>query len=305
MGMSPQDSDAGGKEARVRYWLDGALMEASDARVSVLDHGFTVGDGVFETLKVLAGPAGRPVPFALDRHVARLGRSAQGLGIQVPDPETVRAGALQVCAANPELAAGGRLRITLTSGAGPLGSDRGGAPVTLAMAVSVATPWAATSRLAVSPWPRNERSPVTGLKTTSYAENVLMLAHAKRLGVDEAILPNLAGALCEGTGSNVFVVVDGVIGTPPLTSGCLAGITRELTLEWCAEAGIACVERDVEMAALADVDEVFITSSTRDVHPVTQVLASDGSPLWAGDVGGRTRQAAQAFAERAAANWNP
>lgn len=289
----------------MRYWLDGALTDAGAARVSVLDHGFTVGDGVFETLKVVTGPAGEPVPFALDRHGARLARSARGLGIAAPDADTVRAGALEVCAANPELAAGGRLRITLTSGAGPLGSDRGAAPVTLAMAVSAATRWAATSRIAVSPWPRNERSPVTGLKTTSYAENVLMLAHAKGMGVDEAILLNLAGSLCEGTGSNVFVVIDGMIVTPPLSSGCLAGITRELTLEWCAEAGIECVERQVALDALPDVAEVFLTSSTRDVHPVTEILTAGGDRLWAGDVGERTRAAAKAFAERAAADWNP
>jgi branched-chain amino acid aminotransferase len=289
----------------VRFWLDGELVDAVDARVPVLDHGFTVGDGVFETLKVVPGPDGTPVPFALDRHVARLGRSAAGLGIQVPPADQVRAGALSVCAANPELMAGGRLRITLTSGAGPLGSERGAAAVTLAMAVSVGTAWARTSRVALSPWPRNERSALTGLKTTSYAENVMMLAHARRLGVDEAVLLNLAGALCEGTGSNIFVVIDGVILTPPLASGCLAGVTRELTLQWCAEADIECAEREIRVAQLTAADEVFITSSTRDIHPVVEVLDETGRRLWAGVVGDRTRLAAQVFTRRAAADWNP
>ena len=85
--------------------------------------------------------------------------------------------------------------------------------------------------MVVVPWPRNERSAVAGLKTTSYAENVVALAHATERGAGEAIFANLAGNLCEGTGSNVFVGVDGRLVTPPLSSGCLAGITRELVLE--------------------------------------------------------------------------
>ena len=83
------------------------------------------------------------------------------------------------------------------------------------------------------PWPRNERGALAGLKTTSYAENVVALAEARRRGGTEAIFANLAGHLCEGTGSNVFYVVDGELRTPTLASGCLAGVTRALVLEWC------------------------------------------------------------------------
>ena len=85
------------------------------------------------------------------------------------------------------------------------------------------------------PWVRNERSAVAGLKTTSYAENVVALAYAKERGAIEAVFANTRGELCEGTGSNVFVVRDGVVWTPPLDSGCLAGITRALAVEWCRE----------------------------------------------------------------------
>jgi branched-chain amino acid aminotransferase len=289
----------------VRFWVDGRLVDAAEARVSALDHGFTVGDGVFETLKVVPGPQGDPVPFALDRHLARLEVSAAGLGLPPPDVPTLRDAALSVCAASPELAGGGRLRVTYTSGAGPLGSDRGGAPATAVVTAAVATGWPPTGRLALSPWRRNEAGPLTGLKTTSYAENVVMLAHARSLGADEALVRNLAGSVCEGTGSNIFAVHDGVIRTPALSSGCLAGITRELVVQWCAEAGTPVCEQELAVADVVAAQELFLTSSTRDVHPVVEVLDVSGASLWAGPVGPVTRATAALFADRAAASWNP
>ena len=110
---------------------------------------------------------------------------------------------------------------------------------------------------------RNERSAVTGVKTTSYAENVVALAHAHARGASEALFLNTQGRVCEGTGSNVFAVIDGVIVTPPLSSGCLAGVTRDLVVEWCGAE-----ERDLTPADLSAAGELFVTSSTRDVHPV-------------------------------------
>ena len=105
--------------------------------------------------------------------------------------------------------------------------------------------WAPTAKVVVVPWTRNERAATAGLKTTSYADNVVALAHAKARGATEALLMNTAGLLCEGTGSNVFVVLDGELVTPPLSSGCLAGVTRALVIEW-----TGAVERDVSPSAL-------------------------------------------------------
>ncbi len=116
------------------------------------------------------------------------------------------------------------------------------------------------------PWPRNERGALAGLKTTSYAENVVALAYARERGRGEAIFANLAGHLCEGTGSNVFYVVDGELRTPTLASGCLAGISRDLLLEWY---GAREVDEPVEV--LAEADEIFLVSTTRDVQPVHRV----------------------------------
>jgi branched-chain amino acid aminotransferase len=256
--------------------------------VSPFDHGFTVGDGVFETCKVDGGR-----PFALTRHLTRLAASAEGLGLPAPDPERVRAGVAELLAAEP---GAGRLRITYTGGPGPLGSDRGDEGNTLVLAVSPGGHWDATTKVAVVPWVRNERSAVVGLKTTAYAENVVALEYAHARGASEAIFANTVGALCEGTGSNIFCVVDGALVTPSLDSGCLAGITRALVIEWCGAK-----EVELTLDALQQADEVFLTSSTRDVQPVHAV----GDDLVAEAPGRVTKQALEVFAGRAAADIDP
>lgn len=253
-------------------WINGTLAPLSQGTVAITDHGFTVGDGVFETLKIERG-----VAIALTRHLRRLARSAAGLGLPEPDVDLVREAVGKVCAAEPyEL---GVLRITYTSGPGPLGSMRGDEGCTLAVVSMPGKRWPDSTKVHVSAWPRNERSPLTGLKTTSYAENAVALAQAQRLGASEAVMGNLAGQLCEGTGSNVFLVLDGTVVTPPLASGCLAGVTRGMVLDW-----FDVEERSLPLEALQYADEVFLTSCTRDVHPVHAVddRALDAWPLTTG-----------------------
>lgn len=275
----------------MRFWVDDGLVAAEQARVSVLDHGFTVADGVFETLKVT--PAG---PFALTRHLRRLGRSAAALGLPVPDADTVRNAVDRTVAANAdEVGDLARLRITYTAGIAPLGSERGPGRPTLVVSMSEMSPWAPTADVATVPWPRNERSALAGVKSTSYAENVIALADAKRRGASEALMPDTRGMLSEGTGSNVFVVLDGRVVTPSLASGCLPGITRELVLEWCDVD-----EVDVPMERLVQVDEAFITSSTRDIQPVRRI---DGRVLVA--PGALTAECVREFVAREAADTDP
>jgi branched-chain amino acid aminotransferase len=239
----------------MKVWIDGALVDASEARVSPFDHGLLTGDGVFETLRIYRG-----TPFAIRRHLARLERSARGLGLRLPELD-LRTAMEEVTAANDQVE--GRLRLTLTGGVAPLGSDRGDAVPTAIVATSAMVPWPATTQVVVVPWGRNEHSAVGGLKTTSYAENVGALAYAHEAGAGEALFLNTAGLLCEGTGSNVFLVVDGELVTPPLSSGCLAGVTRELVIELTGAR-----EVDVPADALDAASEVFLTSSTREVQPV-------------------------------------
>ncbi|MGF1430596.1 aminotransferase class IV [Kitasatospora sp. LaBMicrA B282] len=269
-------------------WLNGTLVDQASAEVSVLDHGLTVGDGVFETVKTVHGQT-----FALTRHLDRLTRSAVGLGLPAPDVQAVRKGCEAVVAANPMPL--GRLRITYTGGLAPLGSERGDAPPTLVVALGSATQRPDTTAITTVPWTRNEHSAVAGLKTTSYAENVVALAHARRHGASEAVLANTAGRLCEGTGSNVFVVLDGRLLTPPLTSGCLAGITRALVADWCGAE-----EADLPYSALQEADEVFLTSSLRDVQAVTRI---DDRELPA--PGPVTARAMELFAARSAEDTDP
>jgi len=276
-----------------KYWVDDGLVDAERATVSVLDHGLTVGDGVFETVLVREG-----VPFALSRHLDRLHRSLSGLGIAGPDDATLRRAVDAVVSSSGVATDFARLRITVTSGAGPFGSERGDAGATLVVTLAAGSPWPATTSLATVPWCRNERSAIAGLKTTSYAENAIALAEAKRRGASEAVLADTRGRLSECTGSNVFVVVEGAVLTPSLDTGCLAGVTRGLVLEWGTDVA-QLREAHLPYDVLETADEVFITSSTRDVHPVTRI---DGRELSAGPV---TRALAEVFATRSRNQVDP
>jgi branched-chain amino acid aminotransferase len=271
-------------------WINGELVSAAAARVSVFDHGLTTGDGVFEALKVTDG-----TPFALRRHLARLAFSAASLGLPAPDLDAIGAGVFAVIGASgrPHRA---RVRITVTAGESPLGSQRGAAPLNVVIALGPVPERAPECDVVLVPWLRNERGALTGIKATSYAENVRALAYAEQRGAGEAVFANTQGNLCEGTGSNVFLVADGELITPPLSAGCLAGVTRGLVLEWFGGA-----ERDVPAETLARAEEAFLTSTTRDVQPIRAV---DGAllPAVPGPV---TRKAAQVFASRAAQSPDP
>lgn len=271
-------------------WMNGVLHPEDDARVSVFDHGLVVGDGVFETIKVAGGK-----PFAMTRHLTRLRKSALGLGLPEPDLDQIRAGAMAVIETSDQ-APLARLRITVTGGLAPLGSERGGSPLTAIVAMAVTRPPAAAVDVVTVPWPRNERGALSGLKTTSYGENVRALAYAAEHGGNEAIFANTVGQLCEGTGTNVFVVSAGRVLTPPLSSGCLAGVTRGLVIEW---AGAE--EADLPLSALASADEAFLSGTTRDVQPIRAV---DGIALPAAP-GPITRKAAEIFAQKAAETQDP
>jgi branched-chain amino acid aminotransferase len=242
----------------MRTWVNGELLTDPDApALPARDHGITVGDGVFEVVKVLDGRL-----FALEPHLERLLRSARGLGLPEPDPDTVRRAVSEVLRGEPLTL--GRVRITWTGGPAPLGSDRGQGPASLLVMAGPIDPWPDTADVVTVPWPRNERGALAGLKTTSYAENVRALAHARARGAGEAVFANLQGHLCEGTGTNVFYVVDGELRTPTLASGCLAGITRGLILDW-----YGAVEVDEPIGVLADrASEVFLASTTRDAQAV-------------------------------------
>ena len=261
-------------------WVNGQLVDRFTPSISAVDHAIVVGDGVFETLQVAGG-----TPFALTRHLARLRFSSDGLGLLPPDDDQVRDAVAAVLDADPHA---GLVRITWSSGAGPLGSSRGDGPGTLIVATQKTNVWEASTRVHLCPWTRNEHGALVGLKTTSYAENVLALDAAHQRQCSEALFLNTAGLLCEGTGTNLFVVVDDQLVTPPLSSGCLAGITRALVLEV-----TDAQEGDLHPDDLAQASEAFLTSSTRDVQAISHIddLALPQAP------GPQTQAAAVAFAE--------
>jgi branched-chain amino acid aminotransferase len=276
-----------------RLWADGVMVDdPATPVVRADDHGLVVGDGVFETIEVAGGE-----PFAFTRHLRRLRDSARGLGLDI-DEEFIRAGVGAVLADAPARA---RLRITVTGGPSPYGSDRGASPPTVLIATGPLPDWPPTTDVAVVPWTRNERSATAGLKTTSYADNVVALRFAHDRGAAEAIFANTRDEVCEGTGSNVFFEYDGALVTPPLDSGCLGGITRELLVEWLRDDGVPVHELATPMAAFHRTREAFITSTTRGVQPIRAI---DGAPL-ADAPGALTERAAAVFARRAAADADP
>lgn len=275
-------------------WLDGGLVAAESARISPFDHGLLVGDGVFETLRVYGG-----APFAWRRHHERLVASASGLGLAVPDGPTLRAAADAVLGANGLTEA--RLRITVTGGPSPLGSERGSGAPTVIVAASEVRPWPPAEAVVTVPWPRNERGATAGLKTISYAENVRALAYAHAHGASEALFLNTLGELCEATGSNVFVVEDTRVLTPPGAAGCLLGVTRALVLELGPTLDLEIGEATLAPDRLARADEAFLTSSTREVQAISHV---DGTAIPAAP-GPVTRRIADAFSALVASTPDP
>ncbi len=254
--------------------VNGSLVDASEAEISVFDHGLVVGDGAFETVLLFNGG-----PFALERHLSRLDASLAGLALASPDHARIKDAVDAVLEHVPYQQ--GRIRITVTAGHGPLGSGRLPGEPSIIVATTELTEVHESAVVEVVPWPRNERGALVGLKTISYGENAVALSYANARGADEAIFANLAGNLCEGSGSNVFVVIDNEVITPPLVAGCLAGITRGLVLELSTVQ-----ERDLPIGDFrADrISEAFLTSAIRGVEPITRI---NGESL---GVGPRTLQ---------------
>jgi branched-chain amino acid aminotransferase len=266
----------------VKVWLNGALADEETARVSPADHGLLVGDGVFETLRCYAG-----VPFGLEDHLERLEAGARALELQPPARPTLEDAAHAVIEANG--LADARIRITLTSGPGPPGLVRASREPTVLVSAQPLSPWPPTATAIVSRLRRDEAGPLTGVKTISLVESVMALSEARAKGADEAIVLNHSGNVCEATTANVFVVRAGQVETPALASGCLAGITRERVLRLSGG-----TEAELPRAVLREADELFLTSSTREVQPLVEL---DGRPVGSGQAGEVTRGLAEAYSK--------
>jgi branched-chain amino acid aminotransferase len=225
--------------------------------------------GAFETLRVYRG-----TPFAWRRHLERLTDAAGELGITAPDPVLVRRAVDEVLRADALVDA--RVRITVLAPHDGTAGGHDNEPSDVIVGAGALSPQSKVARVVIALWPRNDRAAMAGVKSTSYAENVRAFADAGGQGADECVFANTRGELCEATGSNVFVVDRGVIRTPPVSSGCLPGVTRSLVIELARAAGIPVEETAMPIGGLATAAEAFLTSTTREVLAIGEV---DGNPL--------------------------
>jgi branched-chain amino acid aminotransferase len=262
--------------------INGEIVPLDEARIPVLDNGFLFGDSVYEVMRTYGGR-----PFESGRHFRRLRASAERLGIavSVPDDELLsRVRALLARAGAVE----SYLRIVVTRGVGDASYDprasRGPTVVMIQKALPLPPEghYAEGVRVSAVGIRRNHpRSLDPAIKSSNLLNNILAVREARARGADEAVLLSLDGQIAEGASTNVFVARGDEVITPPLSVGILAGITREVVRELAADLGIPVHEASLTLDELLGADEVFLSSTTREVMPVRQVddtVIADGCP---------------------------
>lgn len=283
---------------RVNAWIaiDGEIVPAEKATISVFDRGFLYGDSVFEVYRSYGG-----VRFLEEAHLRRLARSARIIGIELPvDLDTLAREMASLHAASG--LGDAYLRVLITRGEGPLGLDPHSAhsPKRVAFAAPLRTPpkelyERGTELVTLSGAFLSGARRAAGAKASNYLENILAQRSASEMGAHEALFVDESGALLEGATSNFFVVCDGSLHTPPLESGILPGITRAFVLELAASIGLSVHEGRVDGALLGAASEAFITSSIREILPVRAI---DSAKIGGGAPGPITRRLHALYRER-------
>jgi branched-chain amino acid aminotransferase len=257
--------------------VNGRIVDETDAVISVFDHGFLYGEGVYEVLRTYHGE-----PFLVDRHLRRLRRSAEAIALEPPlTADQFGARVRETIRALPPIADGpseSYVRIILTRGVGDFGYDPTNcpAPTVLVIVKPLTGPpaWYAERgiKLALVSIVRNHPGSVNPLiKSNNLLNNALAMQEALRKGASEGLMKNYSGEIAECSQSNIFVVMRGTVATPPLGAGLLAGITREFLLEIGPEVGFPVEERPIHEDELYAADEAFITGTTFEVTPVVRV----------------------------------
>ena len=273
-------------------YLNGSLMPRSQASISVLDYGFLYGFGLFETMRAYGGQV-----FLLDRHLSRLARSAEILGMPIGVADLKEA-VMATIQANQLSEA--RIRITISIGEGGIAPDPNtcNKPTVLILAGHYQPypeqVYQKGFRAVISSIRRNSQSPLSRLKSANYLESILARQEARAAGVDEALCLNEKGLLAEVSMSNIFLVTDGILRTPGQGSGILPGITREVVLELASQLGINTLEHDIRLDELFHAQEAFLTNSLIEVMPLTQI---DGKPIGSGSPGSFTKRLMVAYKE--------
>ena len=262
----------------MKLWLRGALVEEAEAAVSPLDRGFTLGDGLFETVRVKGGKVLRPAA-----HLARLAAGARLLGLPLPALDF--AAALAATAQANGLTEG-VLRLTLTRGTGPRGVLPPATPdPTVVITAAALPPPPPPARLVIADGTRrNERSPLAQVKSLNYLDNILARQEAAGRGADDAVLLNTADRVAETSIANVFALIDGALLTPPVSEGALPGVMRAAVL--------AAGAREAPLSApdLVGADALFLTSAL-GIRPVREIAGRilPASDLLASDLPARLR----------------
>jgi branched-chain amino acid aminotransferase len=282
-------------------FIDGVILGPAEAMVSVYDRGFLYGDAVFEVMRTYGGRA-----FALDEHLARLRRSADRVLIVLPvDDATLRR---EIEAALSAAGGGGShpsqesyLRVVITRGSGPLSLDPDTArhPLRVILVEPVTPPPRDAYLHGIAAASSATRRPVdgtaaAGAKVTNYLASLLAVREARAGGAQEALVVDARGNVVEGATSNVFVVRAGRLATPPESAGILSGITRAHILSGARALGIPVDERELPLDDVYGADEVFITSSIRELVPVVRV---DHRPIGASVPGPVARALHRRFRE--------
>jgi branched-chain amino acid aminotransferase len=281
-----------------KVWLSthARPLDPEEATISVFDRGFLYGDSVYETLRTAGGRV-----VDLDAHLRRLDASAAGIAFELPFDQL----AIEHAVASTLAAAGNpdsRIRVIVTRGTGPLALDtrQAESPLLVIIVQPLIVPTEQERERGIAAIIVGDRedsvlegSALPGLKTGNYLGNILALRRAHELGGEDAIMCN-GGAVAEGANSNVFMVVGGEVHTPSLTTGLLAGITRQTVIRLLRDPlGVHVHERTITPEQLRGADEVFLTSSIRGVMPVTKL---DGAVVGTGRCGPVTRRVIDAFA---------
>ncbi len=272
-------------------WHDGQILHPEDARCSCLDRGRLYGDGLFETMRAYHGKI-----FRLQAHLERMIAGAEQLYLQLPMAiEELRDAVREPLAASGLPDAYVRLTVTRGVGGRPSQLDASTASVTIWVRPFSGYPPELHQKgmsAVLAQARRNEHSSLSNLKTLNYLDNLLARAAAQRVGADEAIFLNTSGQLAEASASNLFIVADGGVLTPPIEAGVLPGITRACVLELCAAEGIPFTEAPLEVDELRGTAEAFLTGSIMGIMPLTSFA---GKAIGSGQPGEITRQLQQAY----------
>lgn len=280
--------------------LNGALIPRSHARLSISDHGFLYGFGLFQTMRAYKGKI-----FMLDRHIRRLRDAAQiiGMGQKVASLDLEKACIETV---NINGLDDARIRLTVTNGSGTAlpWVDPGDSPTVLVTAVPYTPPsnekYEEGYKIGIASVRRTRQNVIESMKSINYLVNVAARMEAARRGMDEALLLNEDGYVSEGGSSNIFFVRSGRLVTPGLNSGIIPGVTRELVLEIAGSLGIGFSEGTVGKPIFKQCEEAFMTNSMIELMPVTRISDESGASMvvGGGKMGPVTRQLLQAYRER-------